>query len=237
MVKYILIALAGVLVVGVLIIMSRRKSLSFDFDLGGNISSILDLVSGRYSNPGTGAERDFGAYINMPLSTIIKNNKPSTVTLNNILGGITYDGQPIIQTNPNSAVLDNVTLPGNQRTTVTDNAQILVNPSSIKFLKELVAGNKPVIKYNFGTTILGKPYQFSNTATVNKGEDAAGRKQINELLYNSNGYYLNGNNGREKACCSGCLEYSHTLEVAVGNYPAGTKVYKCNKTCNCGSFS
>lgn len=162
--KYILLALA-VIAAGIgLYIWSRKRSLSFDFDLGGNIQNLLGNMQTQYNNPAT---RGAGIYIDVPLTTIIKNKKAAATVLSNILGSLSYDGQAIIQTKADSNVLRNVTVPGNTSVPVTDAVQLLINPSSIKFVSQLVQGKKPLVKYNFATTILGKPYQFTNSTPVN----------------------------------------------------------------------
>lgn len=163
-IQYILLTLAIIAVLAFLYIMNRRKSIDFDFNLGGNVQNLLGAVQGRYADP---ASRGAGFYLDVPLTTIIKNKGAASTTLENILGSISYNGEPIIQTNAGSQILQNVTVPGRSNTPVTDSVQLLINPSTIKFLSELVKGNKPAVKYNFATTILGKPYRFNNTSTIN----------------------------------------------------------------------
>lgn len=165
-IKYIVVIVVIIAVVAAFFIIRNRKNISFDFNLEDNISSILDLVNGRVSQSVTA--NSLGGYINVPLSTSIKNNKAASVTLNNVLGALTYEGLPIITTDPNSTVLKQVIIPGKQSTVIKDNAMVLINPTSLKFLTELVKGNKPKVKYNFSTNILGKLYTFNNTSTVNK---------------------------------------------------------------------
>ena len=162
--KTLLIILAVIAVVGFLYFMSRRKAISFDFDLGGNLENLLGAVQGRYADP---ASRGAGIYLDVPLTTTVKNKGAGTAILKNILGSISYDGEAIMQTKPDSTVLQNVAVAGKSSTPITDSVQFLINPSSIKFLTELVKGRKPLIKYNFATTISGKPYQFTNTSTIN----------------------------------------------------------------------
>lgn len=163
--KYIALAAIALGIIIFAIVMYRRRSISFDFDLGGNFQNLLGILQNRYADPNT---RGAGIYLDVPLTTIIKNKNAAATTLQNILGSISYDGEAIMQTNANSTVLDNVTVPGRSSTPVTDSVQLLINPSSIKFVSELVQGKKPLIKYNFASTIFGKPYQFTNTSTINK---------------------------------------------------------------------
>lgn len=161
--KSILITVAILSGLGFLYYLSRRKSISFDFDLGGNLENILGLAEGRMADPNAKG----GIYIDVPMTTIIKNNKAAATTLSNIIGSISYNGESIIQTNADSTVLQNVTVPGKTSQPITDSVQLRINTSSIKFLKELIQKKKPVIKYNFATTISGKPYSFTNTSTIN----------------------------------------------------------------------
>lgn len=163
--KYILIAMGVIALLVFAWWMSRRKNLSFDFNLGGNLSGILNSVQGKYADP---EAKGIGFYLDVPLTTIITNKGAAATVLNNVLGSISYNGEAIIQTKADSAVLSNVTIPGKTSTPVTDSVQLLINPASINFLTQLVQGKKPAIKYNFGTTILGKPYQFTNKSTINK---------------------------------------------------------------------
>ena len=162
--KTLLIVVAVLATLIALYIWSRRKSLAFDFDLGGNLQNLLGQVIGRYSDPNN---RGAGIYLDVPLTTIIKNKGRAATILSNILGSISYNGESIMQTKADSSVLQNVAVAGRSSVPVTDTVQLLVNPSSIKFLTELVQGKKPVVKYNFATTISGKPYQFTNTSTIN----------------------------------------------------------------------
>lgn len=167
-VKTILITLAVLAGLGFLYMLSRRKSISFDFDLGGNLENLLGMVQAASADPN--ASRGAGIYIDVPMTTFIKNNKRAATTLSNILGSISYNGQAIIQTKADSTVLQSVTVAGKTSQPVTDSVQLLINPSTIKFLTELVQKKKPLIKYNFATTINGKPFSFTNTSTINKSQ-------------------------------------------------------------------
>ena len=108
--KYLAIAAValGIIIFGV--IMYRRRSISFDFDLGGNLQNLLGIVQGRYADPNNA--RGAGLYVDVPLTTIVKNNKAAATVLQNILGSISYNGEAILQTKADSTVLQNVTVPG-----------------------------------------------------------------------------------------------------------------------------
>lgn len=163
--KYIAFVIAIIAVIAVALLLVKRKGISFDFDMGGNLSSIFDLINGRYANAGN---EKIGAYVTVPLTTKIKNDRRVATVLNNIAGSITYDGNPIIQTNAGSSALQNITVPGKTSVPVTDNVQLLINESSVKFLKELISGKNPTIKYNFSAMVKGKPYSFNKTTTLKK---------------------------------------------------------------------
>lgn len=164
--KTILIAVAILAGLGFLYMLSRKKSISFDFNMGGNLENLLGLAEGRMAAPN--ANERGGIYFDVPMTTFIKNNKAAATTLSNIAGSISYNGEPIIQTNAGSQALSNVTVAGKSSQPVSDHVQLLINPSTVKFLKELIQKKKPVVKYNFATTISGKPYSFTNTSTINK---------------------------------------------------------------------
>ncbi len=158
----------NLLLIIVLIILAlwytRRKNIAFDFNVGGNISNLLSSLQTRYAEPSTA--KGFGLYLEVPLTTTITNNSAAQVVLENIMGSISYSGEPIFQTKVNSQVLNNVPVAAKSSKPVTDSVQVLINPSSIKFFSELVKGNKPSVKYNFNTTILGKPQTFTNITTI-----------------------------------------------------------------------
>lgn len=164
-IKYIFLALAIIAVVAFIIIMWRRKSLSFDFELGGNLADLLSQAQGRYAAAGT--QKGIGVYVDVPLTTTINNEKAAKTVLENLMGSLSYNGEQVIQTNSGSANLARVEVPGNSSKTITESVQVLINPSSIKLLTELVKGNKPSVKYNFGATVFGKPYNFTNKSIIN----------------------------------------------------------------------
>lgn len=164
--KYITIVIAIVAAIVIAILLIRRKGICFDFDLGGNFTNLLGLLQAKAQDPES--QRGLGGYITVPLTTKIKNDRRADTVLNTIAGSIAYDGKPVIQTNPGSASLQSITVPGLSTTPVTDNVQLLINESSVKFIKDLVEGKNPLIQYNFGATVNGKPYSFNKTTTLKK---------------------------------------------------------------------
>lgn len=139
-----------------------KKSISFDFNLGGDVSGILDLLQGFR------AQNKSGIYFDIPLTTIIKNNGAAKVLLQSIAGTVSYNGQSILQTKPNSTALAAVEIAKKSSQSVSDNVQLLVNDSTIKFFTELFKGNKPKVAYNFSSLVGGKLKTFSNSTTINK---------------------------------------------------------------------
>ncbi len=139
-----------------------KKNVTFDFNVGGNVSDILSLLQNSRMN------EKAGIYFDIPFSTIVKNNGNAKVLMQNLAGSVSYGGQQILQTKPNSAALASVEVPKKSQQTVSDNVQVLINEATIKFFTELLKGNKPKVNYNFSSLIGGKLRSFSNTTTINK---------------------------------------------------------------------
>lgn len=158
-----ILIVVAVIIAAILIIRRYRTSISFDFSLGGNLESILSNITGRFQDANA---RGIGFYIDVPLTTIIKNNNAASIVLKNIAGTISYNGESIIQTQPNSASLQEVVVEGRSSFPITDNVKFLVNASTIKFITDLIKGEKPAIKYNFSTLLFGKPTTLTNITTI-----------------------------------------------------------------------
>lgn len=159
----IMLIVAAVLVV---LWFTRKKNISFDFTMGGDMGSILSSLTSRQVQGA--ASKGLGVYLDVPLTTIINNKSTAAIVLKNLIGSISYNGESILQTNASSTALQSVQVPGKSSTPVTDNVQVLVNPSSIKFFSELIKGNQPVVKYDVKTTLFGVPYSFSNSTPIKK---------------------------------------------------------------------
>lgn len=167
---YILSGAAIVIVGGILIIKSVKRNIEFSFNVTDNLTGILGNLTTRYANPDyqiSPQAKGYGFYVDVPLTTIIKNKNASSLDFKNLFGAISYNGESIMQTKSDSPVLKNVKVEGKTEKPVTDTVQVLVNPSSIKFFTELVKGNKPKIDYNVKTTLFGVPYDFKNSTLVN----------------------------------------------------------------------
>lgn len=162
-----LIVVLAAIAVFMLILFTRKKNISFDFTMGGDLGTILSGLQSRYASK-TANEKGIGVYLDVPLTTIVNNKSASAMVLKNIIGSISYNGESILQTNAGSTALQNVPVAAHGSTPVTDNVQVLVNPSSIKLFTEMVKGNKPVVNYNMKTTLFGVPYSFSNQTPIKK---------------------------------------------------------------------
>lgn len=150
-------------VVAIYFLFFRGKNISFDFAMGGNAATLLSNLQSRVAAGDAGR---IGAYMDVPLTTTVNNQKAGAIVMQNISGSISYENEPILQTKANSAALQNVRVEGKSSTPVTDSVQVLVNMSTIKFFSELVKGNKPKVLYNFSTIIFGKPENFTNQTTI-----------------------------------------------------------------------
>lgn len=164
--KYWWIIIIVVVIIAYFIIRRYKQSVTLEFSLGENAQNILNNLLGSKLDIGA------GFYVDIPLTTTIKNNNAASIILSNISGALSYNGKSILQTNANSPVLKEVSIAGKSAASITDNMQLLVNTNTIDFFKNLVQGNKPSVKYNFSTVIFGKPKTLTNITTVDTKENA-----------------------------------------------------------------
>lgn len=164
-----------ILIIAIVVILWYRKDfsdlISFDVDTDKSASGLLDSLEKRYaSRQSNVSDKGFGFYLDIPLTLFAKNKSARAVTLQNIAGNISYNGEPIFQTKANSTVLQNVRVDGKNKppTSVTDTFQVLVNEQTINFVRELIKGKKPSVQYLLKANILGTPYTFENSTIVNK---------------------------------------------------------------------
>lgn len=161
-----LILIIAVIVIFSTVLLLRKRNVSFDFTIGGDLGSILGGLSNKLQQGGN--EKGIGVYLDVPLTTIVKNNGATSIALKNIIGSFSYNGENVLQTKANSPALANVKVGAKSSTTITDSVQVLLNPSTLKFFTELVKGNKPTVNYNLQTTLFGVPYSFTNSTNINK---------------------------------------------------------------------
>lgn len=162
--KYGLIILL-VIAVGIFVLLyTRRKNISFDFNVDANIADLLSNLTSRMSSPN---ER-LALALDVPLTTTINNKSAVKVILQNIAGFLSYNGESILQTRSGSTALSRVEIPANGSIPVTDTVQVFINSSSIKFFTELLAGNKPALKYNINAVVFGKPKSFTNITSISE---------------------------------------------------------------------
>lgn len=174
--KYGWIIILAVIAIGFFIYRRLKQKISFGFSMDSNTQNILNSISGT---PVTETGRGIGINLDIPVTTIIKNSGAARVVLENIAGSILYNGEPIMQTKQNSAALQSVPIEGKSSAIVTDNLQLLINPSTIKFFTEFIKGNKPQVKYNFSTIVFGKPQIITNQTTINQVDNITAQRRNN----------------------------------------------------------
>lgn len=172
-----IIIVIALIIVGIYLFRRYRQSISFDFSIQENLDTILNSIIGARSS-----DRGAGIYIDIPLTTTVKNKNAAAIVLENIAGSISYNGQSIMQTNPNSPVLREVSVAGKSSASITDNVQVLVNENTIKFFTDLVQGKKPAIKYNFSTNLFGQPKNFTNSSTISPVAGPSGQRIASDIL-------------------------------------------------------
>lgn len=144
-----------------------ENKIKFDFftDKTNDLSSLLNMLEGRYASRST--EKGLGIYLDVPLTAVIKNKSARDLVLNNLGGSLSFEGQNILQTKSDSTVLQNVNVAGKSSKPITDTFQVLVNGSTIKYIKEIVKGNKPKLNYNLTAMIAGTQYNFRDSTVMN----------------------------------------------------------------------
>lgn len=162
---YILLS-AGIFLLVRKLMKRNKRDIKLDFSVGQGFTNLLSTIENRYANRQTGKA---GIYLDVPVTLKANNNTARPINLNSLMGNLSYDGETILQTKSDSTVLNNIQAnPKSTSQPVTDAFQFLINMSTIKFLKEFVAGNKPRIKYDFKAKIQGKEYQFKDSTIINQ---------------------------------------------------------------------
>lgn len=123
------------------------KNLKFQFKLGGNLGNILS---------GLQSARGFGFHVDAPIKTVIDNLNKVGIDLTDVFFKVSYDGEDVLRTKPESAVLSSVKIPAN--TTgfeINDVVEIIVNPSSIKLIGELIKNQKANVLITLRSKVFG----------------------------------------------------------------------------------
>lgn len=168
----VLILLAGAGTWAYFYFRNPKNLIKFGFRSQNDLGNLLSTIENRYANRST--EKGIGIYLDVPLTTIIKNKSAREITLNNIAGTLSFEGENIFQTKGDSKVLENVKVEGKGETPVTDTFQILINGKTIKFIKELVKKNKPKIDYDLTAMAFGDAYHFGGSSVVNEATEGRG---------------------------------------------------------------
>jgi len=140
---------------------------NFNFRVDKDMSGIVNALQTRMASPES--ERSgVGLYLDIPLTTTVRNDSVAPLSLKNVMGTISYNGDTILQSKADSPVLENIKVEAKSSQPITDSFQVLINKSSIKFFTELVKGNKPLIDYKIKATMFGVPYAFNKSAIINE---------------------------------------------------------------------
>ena len=164
---YILLAL-GVLI-GIVIYRWNRygKNVDFDFDftnIGGIVGQLEQAVQTENNSlqKGSPNEKGIGLYLQIPLTTIIKNNKSTNLNLRDALVELSYQGEKIMRTAPDSSGIT-AKVPAGEEKSVTENVDVLINGKTLAFAKAFVKGEKPKLDYKIKTKLWGVTYSFQDS--------------------------------------------------------------------------
>lgn len=143
-----------------------ENKVSFSFMTDNDLGDILPAIENSYKNAET--QKGLGIYLDVPLTTIIKNKSMREITLNNIAGLLSYEGEPILQTKSGSRAFQEVKVNAKGEKPVTDTFQVLINGKTVKYIKEHLKGNKPRLNYDLSAMVLGDVYSFKDSAIINQ---------------------------------------------------------------------
>lgn len=133
------------------------NNLNFDFKPTGNLGNLLSsLISAQ--QPNNQNQRGAGIYLDIPAKTIIDNANKIGINIKDLFASIKYNNEVVLRTKSDSAVLEDLTIPANtQNLEIIDTIEILINPSSVKLITELIAKNKPEVEITVRGRSLGLP--------------------------------------------------------------------------------
>lgn len=173
---WVLLIVAVLIIAAALYFKNPKNKIDFSFMSDEDLSGLLPSIQGRYSNASP-TEKGIGIYLDVPLTTLVKNKSGKPVTLNNIAGSLSYEGESILQTKAGSDALKEVRVAGKTAQPVTDKFQVLINGKTIKYIKEYLLGKKPKLNYDLTAMILGNVYSFKDATVLNEsaGENTNGR--------------------------------------------------------------
>lgn len=152
----ILLLIAG----GIYLYISRlAKNLEFTFKPGGNLGNLLTLLEGSTTRTANGFQtQGFGGYLDMPYKTIIDNANNVGINLKDVFAKVSYNGESVLETKPDSAVLENINIPANAKMfEVNDTIRVLLNGNTIQLIRELIKKSKPTVDITVRGKSLGFP--------------------------------------------------------------------------------
>lgn len=161
----VLLAGAGIAIGAYYFFKNPENQIKFGFASDDDLSRLLPSLE---RNQAGNNEKGIGLYFDVPLTTIIKNKSAKELTLNNLAGILSYEGEGILQTKGNSVAFKDIKVNAKSQKPVTDTFQVLVNEKTIKYVKEYLKGNKPKLNYNLNAMVLGDVYSFKDSAILNE---------------------------------------------------------------------
>lgn len=163
---YVLLALGLLAVTGIYLWKRYGKNVDFDFNFG-NIGGVLGALQNKVE--GNQQNQKAGLYLQLPITTIIKNNKSSELNLRDALVELSYEGQKIMRTSPDSNGI-NANVKAKSSQPVTENVDVLINGKTLSFLKALAMGEKPKLDYKIKTKIFGVTYSFDSSKIIDQNQ-------------------------------------------------------------------
>jgi len=145
-----------------------EKNTTFDFSFDNKLSNLLGQIEGRYAQRTSEEnERGVGVYLNVPLTTLIKNDNALKLNMKDTIFNLSYEGEPIMRTAPDSNGVD-VAIAKKGTMPVTENVEILINGKTIQFIKKWLKKEHPKVEYNIKTKLFGVPYSFTGEKIIDE---------------------------------------------------------------------
>lgn len=154
---WLLLIISILVIIGYMYFIKFYKNLKFNFKLGGNLGNILSALENA-NTPNANTQRGLGIYIDVPYKTIIDNANKVGINLKDVFAKVSYLGEDVLQTKPDSPVLRDVNIPANAKMfEINDTIQVLINPNTIKLIKALINKAKPQVDITLRGKALGFP--------------------------------------------------------------------------------
>lgn len=151
--------------------------IKFKPNAGNSLSDLLGMMisadnNSQQARSSTGESPEgIGLYVDFPLKATIDNLNKVGINIQDLFLKVAYQGESFLETKPDSAALENVSIPANTKgIQLADTVKILVNTKTIQLVRELIRGNKPEVDISVQGKSLGiktkqtfkYPLDFSN---------------------------------------------------------------------------